>query len=52
MTILDFSWMDDERYIHIENGAYVVNSDAPEEVKEAYQRYLEQVKAAAKRGAL
>lgn len=52
MTRLDFSWKKDKRYIHFENDHYVVNDDAPIEIREAYARYLKQVEEAQKRGTL
>lgn len=52
MTKLDYSWAKDRKYIHVENGEVVPNNDAPKEVKEAYERFLKQAEAAAKRGTL
>ncbi len=52
MTRLDYSWADDMKYIHVENGEVVPNKDAPKEVKEAYERFLKQREAARKRGAM
>lgn len=54
MTRLDFSWKDHERkYWHYdERGVSVVNDDAPEEIKEAYERYLKQHEEAERRGTL
>ena len=55
MTLLDLSWMQDDRYWHFEGEdppVMVVNDDAPKEVKEAYERYLKQVESARERGTL
>ena len=52
MTKLDFSWSKDRRYWHFENGSVVIHKDAPQEVKDSYERYLKQAEAAAKRGTL
>lgn len=55
MTRLDFSWAEDRNHWHFEGDdppIRVVNDDAPQEVKESYERYLKQVKEAKKRGTL
>lgn len=52
MTRLDFSWSNDKRYWHFENGVVVIHDDAPKEVKESYKRFLKQAEAAEKRGTL
>lgn len=52
MTRLDYSWADDDRYWHFEDGRPVIHDDAPKEVKEGYERYLKQADAARKRGTL
>ncbi len=54
MTRLDFSWAKDRGNWHFEGDPpiMVVNDNAPEEVKEAYERYLKQREAAQKRGTL
>lgn len=52
MTRLDFSWSKDRKYWHFENGLVVIHEDAPEEVKESYERYLKQAKEAEKRGTI
>lgn len=53
MTKLDFSWKKDHQYWHYEGlGKPVIHDDAPQEVKESYERYLRQVEEARKRGTL
>ena len=40
------SWLKDKKYIHWDDKieGYVVNDDAPEDVKEEYRLYWEEVK--------
>ena len=45
-------WMSNKNWYHFEGLKPVINDDAPEEAKESYKHYLEQVKEAKKRGAL
>lgn len=52
MTKLDFSWAKDKKYWHFENGDVVIHDDAPKDVKEAYERYLQQAEYARKRRTL
>lgn len=43
MTKFDYRWMEDKKWIHqLEDGSFVVNDDAPNEVKESYQNYVKQ----------
>ncbi len=54
MTKLDYFWMSKEEWIkEKENGfGYELREDAPEEAKESYRHYLEQVEKATERGAM
>lgn len=52
MTRLDVYWQNNENWYHYEGFTPVINDDAPEEAKESFKRYLEQVKEKKKTGAL
>lgn len=46
MKRLDFYWKSDKSWYHWDDkfSYYVINDDAPEEAKESYKHYLEQIK--------
>ncbi len=47
MRKFDFFWKTNKNWYHRkENGAAVINDDAPPEAQESYKRYLEQSKRA------
>ena len=45
MVSLEHYWMRNDEWIHYENGRLVLNDDAPEEAKERYRTYLNQLEA-------
>ncbi len=43
MRILDYFWMSNEEWFHMnENCVFVLNDDAPKEARESYENYLRQ----------
>ena len=46
MRQLDLYWMSDPDWWEIKNHIPTVRDDAPEEAKESYKRYKEQLKSA------
>ncbi len=49
MRKLDYYWMSNENWFHQQdNGAFVVNHDAPPEAQESYKNYIEQVERSEK----
>lgn len=50
MRKLDFFWQSDPTWYHREeDGAAVINENAPPEAQESYKHYLEQLERAEKR---
>ena len=48
MKRIDFYWMSNRDWVYqLENGSFVLKSDAPPEAQESYKRYLEQIKSKA-----
>lgn len=43
MRKMDFYWQSNRKWWEIRNGIPVVRGDAPIEVKESYERYLDQI---------
>lgn len=44
MTKLDFYWQSNQEWYHWEKMQPVLNDDAPDEAKESYKHYQEQLK--------
>ena len=54
MIQVDLEWMKNKEYLDFDEKAfeYKPKKDAPKEVLESYARYLKQIEAAEKRGAV
>ena len=44
MTTLDFYWQSNKDWYHLEGFDVVLNDDAPQEAKDSYEHYLQQLK--------
>lgn len=45
MKVIDMHWMDDERWFYFDGLIPRIREDAPEDVKQSFENYKEQIKS-------